>query len=108
MLPGSVSGKYGSDGFEDNRAVKQQRHVLEIEQVVLELAKRIFHSGAVGIPYLGPSGEAGTRGMPLVVVEDFLAQHVHENRALRTRTHKAHVPADDIDELGKFVQPVLA
>src|SRR5882762_1868825 len=46
--------------------------------------------------------------MPVVVFPDFLQELLHEMRTLGARSHHAHVPLQNVDELGQLIQARLA
>src|ERR1700736_6682983 len=46
------------DGLEQNQDIEQQRMVLDIVEIVLELLDGFFHVRAVGIAHLRPTGYA--------------------------------------------------
>src|SRR5512134_2159409 len=71
--------------------VEQQRVVLHVVQVVLQLAHRVLDGGAVDVAHLRPAGETGLDGMAHAVESHPLRELGHEVRPLRTRPHETHL-----------------
>src|ERR1035441_5050551 len=99
-LPAALAHQDDPAGSNDDGAVKQYREILQVEEVVLELAEGVLHAGAVGIGNLCPARQPWPYGMPFVVIGDLLAQVVDEDGSLRPGADKAHLSPQDIDELG--------
>ena len=57
----------------DDEQVERKRHVLDVEQVVLQLLHRVFDAGAVGVADLRPAGQPGTHRVALAVERDLHA-----------------------------------
>src|SRR5262249_18152212 len=91
-------------GVEQDQEVEEQREILDVVEVVLQLLERIFDRGAVAIPDLRPAGEPRLHGQPLHVVRDFPLQALHELRSFRPGPDEAHVTEQYIDQLGELVE----
>src|SRR5215470_18385976 len=91
-------------GVEQDQEVEEQREVLDVVEVVLQLLERIFDRGAVAILDLRPAGESRLHGQPLHVIRDFLLQALHELRSLRSRSDEAHVTDENVDQLRELVE----
>src|SRR5262245_11484031 len=52
---------------EQDDHVERDRHVLDVEQIVLELLEGILDAGAVGVLNLRPAGQSGPNDMTLTV-----------------------------------------
>src|SRR5215510_11413935 len=63
---------------EDDEEVQRKRHVLDVEQVVLELLDGVFLAGSVGIADLRPSGQSWPYDVPLAVERDVPCQLLDE------------------------------
>src|SRR5215475_3960763 len=101
----STSGEqHDLHGVEQDQEVEEQRKILDVIEVVLQLLQRIFDRGAVAIPDLRPAGESRLHGQPLHVVRDFLLKALHELRPLRSRSDEAHVTEENVDQLRKLVE----
>ena len=55
---------------EDDVSIQAEGHVLDIEQVELQLFDGIFQIVAVSVVDLRPSGNSGPHAMPLPVIGD--------------------------------------
>src|SRR5262249_23154158 len=91
-------------GVEQDQEVEEQREILDVVEVVLQLLQRVFDRGAVAIPDLRPAGEPRFYGQPLHVVRDFLLQALHELRSFRPGPDEAHVTEQHIDQLRGLVE----
>src|SRR5690606_25187245 len=58
------------DGGQDDVEVERDRHVLDVEQVVLQLLQRVLGGRAVGVAHLRPSGQPGTHDVAQAVEGD--------------------------------------
>src|SRR3989442_2949482 len=95
------------EGVEDDGEVQEEGHVLHVVEVELQLPLAVLDRGAVAELDLGPAGDAGPHRVTLVVVRDHLAQLLDEVRALRARSHEAHLALEDVDDLGQLVEAEL-
>src|SRR2546426_5234625 len=93
------------DGLKENEQVEEDREVLDVVEVVLELFQRVFDRGAVAILDLGPAGNARLGSEAMDVEGYFRLELTHEVGSLGSRTYQAHLAAEDIGELRNFVQP---
>src|SRR5215510_14227536 len=101
----STSGEqHDLHGVEQDQEVEEQRKILDVVEVVLQLLQRIFNRGAVAIPDLRPAGEPRFHGQPFHVIRDFLLEALHELRSFRPRPDEAHVTEQHIDQLRELVQ----
>src|SRR3954469_4688815 len=66
--------EHGLDGRKNDEQIERNRHILDVEQVVLELLQRIFDARAVCVAHLRPASEAWPDGMALTVERDQLGQ----------------------------------
>src|SRR5206468_4104274 len=83
-------------GLEDDDDIERDRHVLDVEQVVLQLLDRVFDAGAIRIADLRPARQPGLQYVPLTIVGDLLDKLLHELGPFRPGTHEAHVTAEDV------------
>src|SRR5262249_49910271 len=87
--------------------IQQQRQVLYVKEVKLELCFGLFKSCTVLVLHLGPSGQSGPHSVALVEERNLLLQQFAEIRNFRSRTNQAHLSAKNVDELWQFVQTKL-
>src|SRR5689334_7216840 len=102
-LSATATTDNGTDSLKNDCQIKDEGHVFQIEHVVLELGHGVFNSGAVGVLHLRPAGQPGSDRVALVIVGNMLTELLHEAGPLRARSYKAHVSANDIDELRELV-----
>ena len=58
--------------------------------------------------HLGPSRQTGAYLVLNHIARDFLFEFLNKKRPLRTRSHQAHVPYEDIEELRSLIDTGLA
>src|SRR4051812_26172227 len=97
--------EHGLDRLDDDEQIELHRHVLDVEQVVLQLLHRVLEAGAVGVAHLRPPGEPGFDDMALAVERDLLAERLHELGAFGARSDQAHLADEDVPELRQLVEP---
>src|ERR1044071_2186897 len=78
-------------GFENDKQIQGEAHMLCIVEVVLKLFLSLFQRSSVLVFHLRPTGKPGADDMTQMVVRDRLHQPLHEFRALWARTDKAHI-----------------
>src|SRR5712664_795987 len=76
---------------QQNREVEQERRVLHVEEIVLELVARLLARRGVVVMNLSPAGHARAEAVALVVHRHDGEELVHEDAALGTRADEAHV-----------------
>ena len=91
--------------MEQDQEVQLDRHVLDVEKVVLELFLRLFDRASVMEHDLRPSGEPGFDRVAEGVIRDHGLKFLHEFRTLRTGADKSQFPDQDVEQLRKFVDP---
>src|SRR5215468_1563919 len=91
-------------GVEQDQEVEEQREILDVVEVVLQLLQRVFDRGTVAIPNLRHAREPRFHRQPLHVVRDFLLQALHELRSLRSQSDEAHVTEENVDQLRELVE----
>src|SRR5438552_4190258 len=100
----SPSDDHHLECVDQDREVQQERHVLYVVQVELELPLAVLDRRAIAELHLRPSRDTRPRRMPLVVVRNHLAELLDEVRPLRSRPHEAHLSPEDVEELGQLIQ----
>lgn len=82
--------------------VKAERPVLDVIKVIF---KPLINRGILPESmYLCPSCNTGFDFMPEHVFGYFFPEFFDKNRPFRTRSHQTHLPLQNIDELGNFIQ----
>src|SRR6185312_8290463 len=104
---GALAKKYHLCCLQENREIEQQRVVLYVVEVVLQLLERILLRRPVWIAELRPSGDAGLYAVALHVIRNALGELGDELRALRSGPHQAHLPPQHIEELRQLIQAYL-
>src|SRR5581483_9473326 len=79
--------------------------VLGVIEIVLKFLDRILNRSTVGVPYLGPAGDARLHRMAADVVGNLFGQLFNKVRALGTRADKAHVTLQHIENLRQLIYP---
>ena len=77
------------DGLEDDEQVEGDRHVLDVEQVALQLLHRVFDAGAVAVADLRPAGQARAHHVPLPVERESLGQAFARTPAARAAARRS-------------------
>src|SRR5882672_4203691 len=98
------SEQHDLNGVEQDQEVEEERKVLDVVEIVLQLLERVVDGGAVVILVLGPAGDAELHGEPLHVEENLLLEILDELRTLGARSDEAHVAHQHIEELGQLVE----
>src|ERR1044071_1210466 len=101
----TLSQQYGLDGVENDEDVECQRQILDVEKVVLQFLQRVLDAGAVGVPDLGPAGEAWPDDMTLPVERNLTRELADELWPRGTRPDETHVTFEDIPQLRQFIEP---
>ena len=78
--------------------------MLIVIRVVLEFYKGVSEGVGVAEFHLSPAGEAGLNGVAEVVEGGFAFQLSHELRPLRPRTHEAHLPSQNVNQLWELIE----
>lgn len=85
--------------LEKEGKVYPQAGVLDVNQIIAETAAE---RDAVAAVDLGHAGDAGTHGTALPAVVGRECGHLGRNPG--AGAHKSHVPLQDVDQLGEFIQ----
>src|SRR5687768_6394799 len=93
------------NGIYENDDIEKQAMILDIVQVILQLFDRILHRGPVAIANLGPSGYSRLDAVSDVVIRDFGTKLIYKIWPFRTRSNKTHFAVQDIEYLGKLINP---
>src|SRR5450759_3364712 len=102
--PGAAACEDHAHGIEKYLDVHEQVLMIQVNQVVLELALR---RGGVAATDLSEARHARLHAVALAVPRYLLQVPFHEERALRARPHEAHLAAQDVDQLRELVDAVL-
>src|SRR5258705_12295982 len=95
-------------GIEDDEEIEEQREILDVVEVILQLLECALDRRSVLVLYLGPAGDARLDGESFHVVRNLLLQRDHELRPLGARSDEAHVTHQHVEELRQLVQPRAA
>src|ERR1035438_618307 len=68
----AVAGYHDTHGLENNGAIEEDGHILQIEQVVFQFAECVFDAGAVLVRDLSAHGQPRSHRVPLVVIGNLL------------------------------------
>src|SRR3990170_1243173 len=105
-LPGPSTQDDDLDGLEQDQQVELDRHVLDVEEIVLELFPCFFKGPAVHELDLRPSGQSGLQRVSERVKRDHPLQLLHELRPFRPGSDEIQVAPDHVEQFGQFVDPV--
>src|SRR5688500_15334219 len=94
----------GLNGLDENKQVERRGHVLDVEEVILELFQRVFDAGPIRVTDLRPAGNAGLDNVTLAVKADLASQFRDEFRPFRTWPDKTHIATQDVPQLRQFVE----
>src|SRR5438094_3884322 len=89
---------------EQDQKIEEERKVLDVVQIVLELFQRVVDGRSVAVLDLSPARDPRLDGKPLHVEGDLLLQVLDELGPLRARPDEAHMPHEDVEELRKLIQ----
>src|SRR4051812_27225516 len=89
----TLAGQNHAHGLEQDDDVEEQRVILDVVEVVLQLLDRVVDRRAVVIAHLRPSGDTGLHAVPHRVIGNLAGELVYEVRALGAWPDKAHVAA---------------
>src|SRR6266404_5313738 len=98
------SEKDDLNSVEQDQKVEEERKVLDVVQIVLELFQRIVDGRSVAVLDLSPARDPRLEGKPLHVEGDLLLKVLDELWPLRARPDEAHVPHEDVEELRELIQ----
>src|SRR5439155_24548728 len=93
-----------AEGAYEDLQVELQRTILDVEEVVLELASDLGHRARVAALDLRPAGESRLHKQPRAEMRDLRLQVTLELGPLRAGTDEAHLAAHDVQKLRKLVQ----
>src|SRR5690606_28223402 len=103
LLSGALAEQHDLDRVEKDEEIQEQRVVLDVVEVVLQLGACILDRRAIRIAHLRPAGDTRLHAVAYVVVGNVLDQVAHEERALGARADETQVAAQDVDELRQLV-----
>src|SRR6185295_9199730 len=78
-------------GIEDDEEVEEEREILDVVEVILQLLECVLDRRSVVVLYLGPAGYARFDRESFHVVRDLLLQGDNKLRPLGPRSDEAHV-----------------
>ena len=104
-LPRPAPQEDDFEGVEQDQKIQLERHVLDVEKVVLEFFLRLVDRAAVMEHDLRPAGDPRFDRVAKGVIRDHGLKFLHEFRPLRTGTHEIQFPDQDVEQLRKFVDP---
>src|SRR6476661_7395535 len=97
--------QYDTGRFDEYSAIKAQREVFYVVEIVLQLDMGLFFSGRVAITDLCPSGDSRSHRVAQIVIGNFVSKFLYEDRPLWTRSHQTHFSLPHVDQLGKLIEP---
>src|SRR5690606_3090477 len=106
LMPVRRDGR--ADGLEQDLEVHPQAHVLDVEEVVLQLLPDVLEVGVVAPLPLREAGDAGLDAVAAAVERDGLDVLLDEVGPLGAGPDEAHVAAEDVPELGDLVEAEAA
>src|SRR5437879_2356917 len=98
------SEKDDLNSVEQDQKIEEERKVLDVVQIVLELFQRVVDGRSVAVLDLSPARDPRLDGKPLHVERDLLLKVLDELWPLRARSDEAHVPHEDVEELRELIQ----
>jgi len=104
-LPSAAPQDDDFHGLEEDHEVEFQRHVLDVEQVVLELLLRLVDRAPVMEHDLRPAGDPRFDRVTQGIIRYLLLKFLDEFRTLRTGPHEIQFPDQDVVQLRKFIDP---
>src|SRR3954467_792500 len=81
--------------------------MLDVVEVVFELALGLLKTGAILKTHLCPTCEPGANHVSKVIERNFTGEPLDKLGALRTRPNKRHIPAQYVPKLRDLVEPCL-
>src|SRR6266853_6797260 len=90
------SEKDDLNSVEQDQKIEEERKVLDVVQIVLELFQRVVDGRSVAVLDLSPARDPRLDGKPLHVEGDLLLKVLDELWPLRRSTDVAHTPLDHI------------
>ena len=102
---GTLFGKQNPEGGEHQLQIRDDGHVIDVHQVEFQLFIGIRVVFAID---LGIAGEAGFDLKTELEIRKKFVILLCDFRPFRSRTHHAHIPFQDVPELGQFIQAALA
>ena len=82
--------------------------MLKIVEIMFKLNPAVLNRSAILIINLRPAGQARTRMMPEIIVWDSFHEIADDFGSLRSRSNKAHMATENVDELRQLVDPETA
>lgn len=96
------------EGEPENLHVEPEGAMLEVIEVELEATEHLLHGVGVAIVEGGVAGDTGTNLIEIGVARIVLHDLVDEELALGTWSDEGHVAEEDIPELRKLVEVMIA
>ena len=82
--------------------------MLQVVEVVFELSFGLFERCTIPVPDLSPACNAGTDHVAQIVIGNLVAEPLDKFGALRPGADKPHIAAQNVPELGNFIESGLA
>src|SRR5882762_2288185 len=79
--------------------------MLDVEKIELKFRLRLFDTCAVLILNLGPSCDSWTNGVSQTIKRNLFFEHGHKLWAFGSWSDYAHFTAENVNNLGQFVDP---
>src|SRR5437764_69266 len=95
-------------GARDDPGIEKEPGVLEIEQVIMELASDAVEAGVRSLDNLGQAGQSGQDPETVAISGEDGFELGYDLGAFGAGADQAHLPLQDVDELGQLVQVARA
>src|SRR5487761_24871 len=94
--------------LDEDPEIQTNRHVLDIEEVILQLLAGVFDRISICVTDLSPACNARTDDVTKVIVRNLLAEALYELGPFGPRPDKPHVSPQHVPHLGDFIEPEVA
>ena len=103
-LAASFAEEDNLDGLKEDADFEEEGHVLDVEQIVLELFNRIPYGSSIMIIHLRPPRNTGFDRMSKGIIGNPFFQLSYKLGPFRPRADEAHLLLKNIDQLRNFIQ----
>src|SRR3546814_4461485 len=92
----------------DDETVDPERKILDVVEIVMELAANFANIGDMPMHHLRPPSHARAKDVPVAVKGDFVLIPFRQHGSFGTRDDSAHLARQDIKNLGQIVDTDVA
>src|SRR6266480_1192988 len=107
-LVGPATEKDHLESYQDDGQIQREGKVLDIVQLIFELAFCVFDIGSILILYLRPASDSWSDAVPAPIHRNYLLQHLAKFRLFWAWANQTHFATQDIDQLRQFIQTKLS